>query len=97
MNVLSLFDGISTGRYCLEQAGIKVDNYFASEINPNAIKISENHYPDIIRRGDVTQVSAKKLPTIAEPGNVLISTILEVNCFGNTFVFLTKSEREIRT
>lgn len=64
MNVLSLFDGISTGRYCLEQAGIKVDNYFASEINPNAIKISENHYPDIIRLGDVTQVSAKKLPTI---------------------------------
>lgn len=64
MNALSLFDGISTGRYCLDQAGIQVDNYFSSEINPSAIKISEKNYPDIIRLGDVTQVSAKTLPKI---------------------------------
>ena len=64
MNVLSLFDGISTGRYCLDRAGIQVDNYYSSEINLNAIKISEKNYSDVIRLGDVTQVSAKKLPKI---------------------------------
>lgn len=64
MNVLSLFDGISTGRYCLDQAGIKVDNYFSSEINPSAIKISEKNYPDIIRLGDVSKIDTLDLPTI---------------------------------
>lgn len=64
MNVLSLFDGISTGRYCLEQAGIPVENYFSSEINPSAIKISEKNYPDIIRLGDVTSIDTIDLPRI---------------------------------
>lgn len=53
MNVLSLFDGISGGRLALERAGIKVDKYYASEIDKWATKISENNYPDIIRLGDV--------------------------------------------
>ena len=64
MNVLSLFDGISTGRLCLENAGIKVDNYFSSELNPDAIKISEKNYPDIIRLGDVKNVDPIELPII---------------------------------
>ena len=46
MNVLSLFDGISTGKLALERAGLKVDNYYSSEnefgINPfdNDLKIN---------------------------------------------------------
>ena len=32
MNVLSLFDGISCGQVALDRAGIKIDNYYASEI-----------------------------------------------------------------
>lgn len=64
MNVLSLFDGISTGRYCLDLAGIQVENYFASEINANAIAISEKNYPDIIRLGDVTKIDTLDLPRI---------------------------------
>lgn len=55
MNVLSLFDGISCGMVALERAGITVDSYHAYEIEPNAIKISENNYPQIIRGGDVTK------------------------------------------
>ncbi len=55
MNVLSLFDGISCGMIALERAGIKVDKYYASEIEPNAIKISQKNYPNIIRLGDVTK------------------------------------------
>lgn len=53
MNVLSLFDGISTGRYCLEQCGVPVENYVACEIDKYAITISKAHYPDIIQMGDV--------------------------------------------
>ena len=41
MNVLSLFDGISCGRVALERAGIKVDTYYASEIDKYAIKITQ--------------------------------------------------------
>lgn len=53
MNVLSLFDGISCGMIALERAGIKVDKYYASEINENSIKISKRNYPNIIQLGDV--------------------------------------------
>lgn len=53
MNILSLFDGISVGRLALENAGIKVDNYYASEISKNAIKITNYHYPDTKQLGDV--------------------------------------------
>ena len=56
MNVLSLFDGISTGRLALEKAGIPVDVYYSSEIDKNAIAISKYHYPDLIRLGDVTKI-----------------------------------------
>lgn len=53
MKVLSLFDGISCGRVALERLGIPVEQYFAYEIEPNAIKISKKNYPDIIHCGDV--------------------------------------------
>ena len=38
LNVLSLFDGMSCGQIALQKAGIKVNQYFASEIKPHAIK-----------------------------------------------------------
>ena len=55
MKVLSVFDGISCGMVSLERAGISVDAYYASEIDKNAIAISQKNYPDIIRLGDVTK------------------------------------------
>ena len=33
MNILSLFDGMSCGMIAAERAGLKVDNYYASEID----------------------------------------------------------------
>ena len=56
MNVLSLFDGMSCGRIALERAGIKVDKYFASEIDKYAIEIAKKNYPDTIHIGDVKDV-----------------------------------------
>ena len=55
MNVLSLFDGISCGMVALERVGIPAERYYASEIDKNAITISQKNYPNIIRLGDVTK------------------------------------------
>ena len=64
MNVLSLFDGMSCGRIALDRLGIKVDNYYASEIDKYAMKVSEANYPDIIQIGDVTKMNYDELPQI---------------------------------
>ena len=64
MNVLSLFDGMSCGRIALDRLGIKVDNYYASEIDKYAMKVSEANYPDIIQVGDVTELDTSTLPNI---------------------------------
>ena len=64
INVLSLFDGISCGQIALERAGIKVNQYFASEIDKHAIKVTQYNYPDTIQLGSVVDVKAKKLPKI---------------------------------
>lgn len=55
MNVLSLFDGISAGQVALERAGIRVDNYYAAEIDKYAIKVTMANYPNTIQLGDVTK------------------------------------------
>lgn len=57
MNVLSLFDGMSCGRIALERAGINVQNYYASEVDKHAIKVSKANWPCITHIGDVTKVS----------------------------------------
>lgn len=55
MNVLSLFDGISCGQVALQRAGIKVDNYYASEIDKYAMQVTMKNYPNTIQLGDVTK------------------------------------------
>ena len=66
MNVLSLFDGMSCGRIALERAGIKVDNYYSSEIKPYAIKVANINYPqdEVNRMGDITKIVDCLLPPI---------------------------------
>ena len=64
MNVLSLFDGMSCGQIALERAGIKVDNYFASEIDKYAIKVCKANYPNTKHIGSVVDVTASSLPSI---------------------------------
>ena len=55
MNVLSLFDGKSSGFTACELAGITVDNYYSSEVDKYAIQVSNLIHPNQIRLGDVTQ------------------------------------------
>lgn len=54
--VLSLYDGIATGRYCLESLGYTNIKYYAYEINKHPIKCALEHYPDIKEMGDAFQL-----------------------------------------
>jgi DNA-cytosine methyltransferase len=53
MKVLALFDGIACGYEALKRAGVKVDKYYASEVDSNAIAIAKKNHPDIIQLGDI--------------------------------------------
>lgn len=50
--VLSMYDGIGTGRYCLDKMGFTNVKYFAYEIDKYAKQVSMSNYPDIIQMGD---------------------------------------------
>ena len=60
-NILSLFDGLSCGQIALNRVGIVYDNYFASEIDKHAIKVTMKNYPNTIQLGDITKVKVKLL------------------------------------
>jgi DNA (cytosine-5)-methyltransferase 3A len=64
INVLSLFDGISCGQIALERAGIKVNKYFASEIDKHAINVTQSNYPNTLQIGDITKIKSTELPKI---------------------------------
>lgn len=64
MNVLSLFDGISCGQLALERANVKVDSYYASEINQNCIQLTQRHFPNTIQLGDVCKIDNNVLKTL---------------------------------
>jgi len=53
MNVLSLFDGMSFGMMALLDAKIPIKNYFASEIDPHAVKVSKFLFPSVKHIGDI--------------------------------------------
>ena len=61
LNVLSLFDGISCGRLALERANIKINKYYASEINQYSIKIANKNFPDTIQLGDVRKLDSNQI------------------------------------
>ncbi len=63
-NVLSLFDGMSCGQIALDRLGIQVDNYYASEINKDAIIVTQSNYPKTQQLGNVLGVKGDQLPQI---------------------------------
>lgn len=95
MNVLSLFDGMSCGQQALERLGIKVDNYFASEIDKYAIQVTMANYPNTVQLGSVTQVDGRVLPKI----DLLIggSPCQSFSFAGKRKGMSTKDEQEILT
>lgn len=55
-NVLSLFDGISCGQLALQRANVPYEKYYASEIEPPSIKVTQANFPKTIQLGDVTKI-----------------------------------------
>ena len=60
IEVLSLYDGIATGRYVLDRLGYTNITYKAYEIDDYAKKIALNNHPDIIQCGDAFSVREKE-------------------------------------
>lgn len=58
--VLSMYDGIGTGRYCLDKMGFTNVEYHAYEIDKYAMKIALSNYPDIIQHGDAFQMRGEE-------------------------------------
>lgn len=54
--VLSMYDGIATGRYCLDKMGFTNVRYYAYEIDKYAMQVALSNYPDIIECGDAFQL-----------------------------------------
>jgi len=70
LNVLSLFDGMSCGMIALDRLGIEVTNYFASEIDKHAIKVSKENWRDTVTHiGDVTKISYENGVLCTEVGD----------------------------
>jgi len=55
---------MSCGQIALDKLGIKVDNYFASEVDKYAMQVTMKNYPNTKQIGSVTDVKAKDLPSI---------------------------------
>lgn len=57
MNILSLFDGMSCGQIALNRLGVKIDNYYASEVDKHAIAETKTNFPNTIHLGDVRDIN----------------------------------------
>lgn len=75
MIVLSLFDGIGCGQVALQRAGIRVDQYFASEIDKYAIKVTLKTFPNTVEVGDITKLSYSNDVLTSEIGKIHIGQI----------------------
>lgn len=70
IRVLSLFDGISCGRLALERIKISPDVYYASEINPSSIQVTQANFPDTKQIGDVRNPNKRHILFDSKPRHI---------------------------
>lgn len=72
LRVLALFDGISTGMVVLDNMNMKIEKYYASEVDKDAINVSKLNYGHIIEYvGAVETLTRKKLDSLGRIDLVL--------------------------
>lgn len=59
IEILSMYDGIGTGRYCFDKMGYKNIKYYAYEIDKYAMQVAMSNYDDIIQCGDAFDVRSE--------------------------------------
>ncbi|GFY49087.1 hypothetical protein TNIN_462631 [Trichonephila inaurata madagascariensis] len=65
IRVLSLFDGIGTGKLALDELRIEVEKYYACEIDNDAVNVSKFHFGDSITYiGNVKNLTEGKIQSI---------------------------------
>lgn len=82
MKVLSLCGGIECGAVAIKNLGIKIDRYFSSEIDQDAITVALSNHPEIIDIGDIKKVRFENGYLICENGPYWVGEIDLV--FGGT-------------
>lgn len=64
MKVFSAFNGMGCGSLALDELGIKVSRYYASEIDKFANQIASKNYPNTIHMGDISKIKPDDLKKI---------------------------------
>jgi len=64
MNIVSYFDGMSCGQIALDRLNVKINNYYAFEIDKKAIEVTQTNYPKTIQMGSVINAPLDTLPKI---------------------------------
>ena len=82
MKILSLCDGMSIAHIALDKIGMPVDEYYAAEIKPIALKVTKENYPETIHIGDVNKVRYKGGILYTENGNYNVGHI-DLMVFGS--------------
>ena len=55
---------MSCGQIALDKLNVEVDKYYASEIKEDAIRVTQQNYPNTIQVGDIKELSGDQLPEI---------------------------------
>lgn len=92
LTVLSLCDGMSCGQIALEEAGFKVNTYFAAEIKDFAIRVTKENYPDTIHIGDVNKITYRDGVLYTNEGN--FETQIDVVMFGSPCQSFSRAMRK---
>ena len=97
MKVLSLCDGMSIAHIALDRAGFVVDEYYAAEIKPIALKCTKDNYPNTVHIGDVNKVRYENGVLYTERGDFNVGHI-DIMIFGSpcqSFSIAMKTEMRV--
>lgn len=74
-NIISLFDGMSCGQIALRELGVTDINYYSSEVDISAIKITKHNFPNTFQLGDVRNISYSNGTIYSDGGNFYVGDV----------------------